>query len=205
MPVIDALGSPPPASAIAAAMAELAAGHIVALPTDTVYGLAVGADRPEAMALVYEAKRRPDDLRLPVLVAGIEQATTVVHASEAGLVLMRRFWPGALTIVLPARPGAAAAGGHPTVGVRSPDAPVAAALCAAAGPLAVTSANHHGADPPATAADVADLFGEEVALVLDGGPCTGTPSTVVDATGPVLRLLREGGVPWKDVLAAAGG
>jgi tRNA A37 threonylcarbamoyladenosine synthetase subunit TsaC/SUA5/YrdC len=90
-----------------------------------------------------------------------------------------------------------------TVGVRCPAHPVPLALCAKAGPLATTSANLHGEPTSETAADVAAVFGAAVALVLDGGPARGAPSTVVDCTGLEPRLLREGRIPWADVVAVA--
>jgi L-threonylcarbamoyladenylate synthase len=89
-----------------------------------------------------------------------------------------------------------------TVGVRCPDHPVPLALCRRLGPLATTSANRHGEPTPTTAAGVAEVFGDAVPLVLDAGPCDGSPSTVVDCTGVEPKLLREGRVPWADVLAA---
>ena len=117
---------------------------------------------------------------------------------------MARFWPGALTIVLPARPGLGADLGDDdaTIGVRCPDHPVALALCRAVGPLATTSANVHGQPTLTTAAEVAEVFADALPVVLDGGTCTGSPSTVVDCTGFEPRLLREGRVPWSAVLAA---
>ena len=91
-----------------------------------------------------------------------------------------------------------------TIGLRCPDHPVPRALCRAVGPLATTSANVHGGDTPVTAAGVADVFGGLVAVVLDGGPCEGSPSTVVDCTGAEPKLLREGRLPWTEILSAAG-
>ena len=119
---------------------------------------------------------------------------------------MERCWPGALTIVVPRRPGLTADLGSDdaTIGIRRPAHAVVRQLCQRVGPLAVTSANLHGGETPATAAGVAELFGAEVAVVVDGGVCAGAPSTVVDCTGPEPRLLREGAVAWNDVLAAAG-
>ena len=120
---------------------------------------------------------------------------------------MKRFWPGPLTVVLPRRPGLAADLGDDdlTVGVRCPDHPVPLALCAKAGPLAMTSANLHGEPTSETAEEVSQVFGDAVVVVLDGGPARGLPSTVVDCTGQEPRLLREGRVPWSHVLEVAGG
>jgi tRNA threonylcarbamoyl adenosine modification protein (Sua5/YciO/YrdC/YwlC family) len=120
---------------------------------------------------------------------------------------MERFWPGPLTLVVARRPGLGADLGDDvaTIGVRCPAHPVARKLCAAVGPLATTSANLHGCPPLTTAAAVASAFGDAVAVVLDGGACTGLPSTVVDCTGATPTLLRQGGVAWDDVLAVFGG
>lgn len=195
---------------MAEALAELASGGVVGLPTDTVYGLAGLASRPDAVARIMVLKGRPPTLPLPVLVSGVEQARTLVRIGSAALTLMEAFWPGGLTIVLPAidtealSPGLGLgrdAGGR-TVGVRYPHHPVPVALCMAVGPLATTSANLHGAPTPATAAGVATLFGQELPVVIDGGSCDAIASTVVDATGQAVRLLRAGAVRWEAVVAA---
>jgi L-threonylcarbamoyladenylate synthase len=185
----------------------LAQGLPVGIPTDTVYGLAVDPFRPGAADRIFAAKRRPRDVSLPLLVTGLEQALTLATAvPDVALVLMAAYWPGPLTLVLPARPGLEADLGEDdlTVGVRSPDHPVPQALCAAAGPLATTSANRHGEPTLTTAKAVAETFGDAVPVVLDGGICTGSPSTVVDCTGQELKLLREGRIPWSELVARAG-
>jgi L-threonylcarbamoyladenylate synthase len=206
--IVPAFGDPPPADAIAAATDALAGGWPVAIPTDTVYGLAADPFQPGAVDRIFVAKRRPRLLNLPVLVDGIEQALSLSTAvPSVALALMDRFWPGALTIVIPVRPGLGADLGEDelTVGVRCPDHPVPLALCTAAGPLATTSANRHGQPTLTTAEEVAGEFGDEVPVVLDGGVCTGDPSTVVDCTGVDPKLLREGRIPWSNVLAVAVG
>jgi L-threonylcarbamoyladenylate synthase len=197
--IVAAVGNPPPPAAVEAAVRALADGQPVGIPTDTVYGLAVDPFRPGATDRIFAAKRRPREANLPVLVSGIDQALSLATAvPDLARRLMDRFWPGPLTIVVPARPGLGADLGDDdlTVGVRSPDHPVAHALCAAAGPLATTSANVHGQPPLTTAAAVAESFGPSVPVVLDGGTCSGSPSTVVDCTGDDLKLLREGRIPW---------
>lgn len=205
MTLVPAAGDPPPAEAIDAAARALAAGQVVALPTDTVYGLGAdpfstgGADR------LFVLKRRPREVDLPLLVADEEQALALATAvPDPARRLMDRFWPGALTVVLPRRPDLRADLGadEATVGVRCPAHPVPLALCRAYGPVATTSANLHGEPTATTAAEVAAVFGDAVAVVLDGGPCTGAPSTVVDCTGAAPKLLREGRIPWDDVMAA---
>ena len=143
-----------------------------------------------------------------MLVSGTDQALALATAVPAcAAALMDRFWPGALTLVLPARPGLAADLGDDdaTIGLRCPDHPVPLALCEAVGPLATTSANRHGEPTLTTAADVLATFGDAVAVVLDGGTCTGSPSTVVDCTGVEPKLLREGRVPWSELVGALEG
>lgn len=206
MELVAASGLPVPARAVDLAARALASAQVVGLPTDTVYGLAAdpfstgGADR------LFRLKRRPREVDLPVLVADLDQALALTTGVPDGARrLMDRFWPGALTLVLPRRPDLQADLGadEATVGVRCPAHPVPLALCRATGPIATTSANLHGQGPATTAAEVAATFGDSVAVVLDAGPCEGEPSTVVDCTGAEPKLLREGAIPWADVLAVA--
>ena len=206
--IVPALGDPPPPTAVLQAVRALAQGMPIGIPTDTVYGLAVDPFRPGATDRIFAAKRRPRDVSLPLLVSGVDQALSVSSSvPELALELMAAYWPGPLTLVLPVRPGLGADLGDDdlTVGVRSPDHTVPQALCAASGPLATTSANRHGEPPLSTAGEVADAFGEAVPVVLDGGICTGSPSTVVDCTGQELKLLREGRIPWADLVARTAG
>lgn len=205
--IVPALGVPVPATVVLQAVRALAQGLPIGIPTDTVYGLAVDPFRPGATDRIFAAKRRPREVSLPLLVSGVDQALSVSTAVPAlALDLMARYWPGALTIVIPARPGLGADLGEDelTVGVRSPDHPVPLALCAAVGPLATTSANRHGEPPMTTAADLEATFGGALPLVLDGGVCAGSPSTVVDCTGEELKLLREGRIPWAELRPAGG-
>lgn len=180
------------------AAAALSSGSAVAIPTDTVYGLAADAAQPAAVDLLFELKRRPREVQVPVLVADAAQARELaVVAAPYVERLLERFWPGALTVVL------VRLDGDGTVGLRCPDSAVARDLCRRVGPLATTSANVHGAPPLATAAAVVEQFGDSLAVV-DGGTCDGEPSTVVDCTdgaGPVL--LRAGAVDFAAVQAAA--
>lgn len=163
------------------AVAALHRGDVVAIPTDTVYGLVA---LPAAASLIYELKDRPADLELPVLVADLDQALTIVaDVSTVARALMDRWWPGPLTIVVVALDGG-------TVGLRVPDHDVPCALAREVGPLVSTSANRHGEPPCATAAEARAAFPRVV--VVDGGPCDGSPSTVVDCTGTEMRLIREG-------------
>ena len=205
MTVVPAAGDPPPPEALARAAHALRQGWPVGIPTDTVYGLAADPFLPGATDRVFEAKRRPRDVSLPVLVAGRDQALSLATAVPDGaLGLMARFWPGPLTIVLPSPPEVATYLGDDdaTVGVRCAAHPVPLALCELAGPLATTSANLHGQPTLGSAREVAETFGATVPVVLDGGKCAGLPSTVVDCTGQEPKLLREGRVPWDEVVAA---
>jgi tRNA threonylcarbamoyl adenosine modification protein (Sua5/YciO/YrdC/YwlC family) len=193
--------------AVDAVLEVLAAGGVVALPTDTVYGVAALPVDPIAVAALFAVKERPVDVALPVLVGELAQVPAVAaplggYAAD----LARRFWPGPLTLVVPRAPDFVAdLGGPPersgTVGVRWPDHAFVAAVCRRAGPLAVTSANRHGAPPCATAEDVQAAFatGRRPELVVDGGTCAGEPSTVVDCTGAEPRCLRHGALPFDEL------
>jgi L-threonylcarbamoyladenylate synthase len=196
-------------AALRRAAAALADGAVVAVPTDTVYGLAVDPSQPDAVARLFALKGRPDDVPVPVLVAGPEQVAEVAGVLEpAAADLAARFWPGPLTLVVPRRPEFTVDLGGPTavrrtVGVRRPDHPVVVALCELLGPLAVTSANLHGAVPATSAAGVVREFAGSARpmVVLDGGRCDGVPSTVVECRGWGSRCLREGALAWADVRA----
>jgi L-threonylcarbamoyladenylate synthase len=202
----ELLAAGDPAS-IRRAAAALAHGDVVAVPTDTVYGLAVDPAQPDAVARLFDLKGRPADVPLPVLVGGPEQVALIAGELEpAAAGLAARYWPGPLTLVVPRRPGFAVdLGGPPsarrTVGVRWPRHPVVTALCELLGPLAVTSANLHGAPPATTAAAIVDLFAgsDRTGLILDDGTCDGAPSTVVECRGPASRCLREGALRWREL------
>lgn len=195
-------------AALEAAVRALEAGEVVAVPTDTVYGLAVLPGVAGATRRLFEVKRRPRGVELPVLAADADQAFALAAEPVPAVArrLAARYWPGALTIVVARRPGLAwdLGTGGSTIGLRVPDHPVVVALCRRLGPLAVTSANRHGEPTPPTAAEVAAIFGGEVAVVVDGGRCEGAPSTVVaverDGTVTVLRVGR---LPAADIEAAA--
>ena len=151
--LVDAKAS----GALREAAAALADGAVVAVPTDTVYGLAVDPAQPDAVERLFALKGRPADVPLPILVAGPEQVAQVAgHLEVAAQALAERYWPGPLTLVVPRRPGFTVDLGGPaaarqTVGVRRPDHPVVVALCEMLGPLAVTSANLHGEEPATSA------------------------------------------------------
>lgn len=184
---------------LAAAVAAVDAGRLVGLPTETVYGLAGDALDPEAVAAIFAAKSRPADNPLIVHLAAAEElARLTPQVTPLARELAAAHWPGPLTLVVTASATVPAItrGGLSTVGVRVPDHPVATAVLERCrSPLAAPSANRSGRPSPTTAQHVADEFGGEVALVLDGGPCViGVESTVVDARGSRPVVLREGAV-----------
>ena len=181
------------------AAAVIRAGGLVGMPTETVYGLAADAASGPALARLYAVKGRPADHPSIVHVASVEDAAgwAAVWPAQAEL-LARRFWPGPLTLILPAgeRAHPAALGGTGTIALRIPDAPLALALIEAAGTgLAAPSANRFGRVSPTTALHVAEDLGQDVAVILDGGRCSiGVESTIVDLTGPHPRILRPGAI-----------
>ena len=182
-------------------------GGIVAYPTDTVYGLGANVFLPQALDKVMEAKRRPDEKSLPVLIG--DQAhlgELVTSIPQDARRLMDVFWPGALTIVLTKQPHLSPLLGEATLAVRQPNHAAVLALLAAAGcPLTGTSANRSGCPPATTAEDAQEQLGEGVNLILDGGLATGnTPSTVLDCTVQPARILREGAVTRSALAAVLG-
>lgn len=190
----------------AAAVSALAGGEVIAVPTDTVYGLAVDPRREGATKRLFAVKGRPEVVALPVLVADRVAAEQLGVLDGPALLLAERFWPGALTIVVRRRPAAAGfeLGGDPaTIGLRCPDHVVVTRLLRASGPLAVSSANRHGGPPCRSAADVLATFAGTVS-VLDGGETDGEPSTVV-AVGPEgITCLRGGAIPFADIEGVLG-
>ena len=192
----------------------LSAGELVAFPTETVYGLGADAGNDSAVAKIFTAKGRPSEHPLIVHVADVGAANRfAVDVPGFAAALMRNFWPGPLTLILPRRDGvaAAAAGGQASIGLRCPAHPVAQALlaaCARATPcvlgLAAPSANLFGRVSPTTAGHVQAEFGDGL-LVLDGGPCEiGIESTIVDCTRGVPVLLRPGVLTRPQIEAACG-
>ncbi|HEY8180439.1 MAG TPA: L-threonylcarbamoyladenylate synthase [Candidatus Limnocylindria bacterium] len=178
---------------IAAASAILTAGGLVAFPTDTVYGLGCAASRPEAIEAVYALKRRPPEKRVAILVSGLDAVDAGAwDVDDRARLLATRFWPGALSLVLPARDDDA------TQSFRAPDHPVALALIENAGPMYVTSANVSDEPDTLDADDVLIAFATQadgLAAVVDGGRVPGgMPSTVLDLTAGMARILRSGPV-----------
>jgi tRNA threonylcarbamoyl adenosine modification protein (Sua5/YciO/YrdC/YwlC family) len=190
---------------VADAVAALRAGSLVVFPTDTVYGIAAHPGRPGATERLFAAKGRPRDLELPVLAPDLAGARAVADLDPRGERLAVRFWPGALTLVAPRASGSAGwdLGGDPTtVGVRVPRHPLALAVLAVTGPLAVTSANRSGEPTPADGEDVVAVFGERVDVyLLDDAPLAGAASTVVDLAHGEATVLRAGALDPAEVLA----
>ena len=194
-------------AAHAEAVELLRAGGIVAVPTDTVYGIAADMALPDAIERLFAAKGRAPEKAVAVLLADAAQAAELGVLSPAASVLAERFWPGGLTLVLPVRHEArlprVLAGGAPTIGVRVPDHPTPRALAAVLGPLPTTSANRSGEADARDAQEILERLGESLALVLDGGPIRGGPaSTVVDCTLEWPSILREGAIPAASIAAA---
>lgn len=183
---------------LAAATASVAAGELVVLPTDTVYGIGADAFTSTAVSALLQAKGRGREMPVPVLVgswATVDGLVSAVPASTRQLI--EAFWPGGLTLVVRHAPSLSwdlgdAAG---TVAIRMPLHPVAVELLGRTGPMAVSSANLSGMPPARTAAEARDQLGDSVAVYLEDGPVTtGLPSTIVDMTGERPRLLRAGAV-----------
>lgn len=192
---------PIPPSQIAAAADLLRKGRVVALPTETVYGLAADASNPDAVKRIFEIKGRPADH--PLIVHIGDQSLLGHWAREvpaAAIILARHFWPGPLTLILPRSQHVSdiVTGGQDSVGLRVPNHPVALAVLhamGATGGLAAPSANRYGRISPTTAAHVREELGDRVDMVLDGGACEiGLESTIVSCVGDDIILLRPGGI-----------
>lgn len=195
---------------IAEAGALIRKGGLVAIPTETVYGLAADATDDSAVARIFEAKGRPRFNPLIAHLADRAMAAKYADISPLAEKLIDAFWPGALTLVLPRRADCGlsllVSAGLDTVALRAPNHPAAQALIAAAGrPLAAPSANRSGSVSPTQADHVRQSLGDAVDLVLDGGPCSvGVESTIVKVDGDRAVLLRPGGVARADIEAVVG-
>ena len=193
--------------AIESALAVLRRGGLVAFPTDTVYGVGALAFDEQAVKSIYEAKGRPDEKAIPVLLGDAADLDKVAMAlPDKARKLAQRFWPGALTLVVLKQPSLPAAiSATETVGVRMPDHEVARALLRAAGPMAVTSANLSGHPSPRTANEVRAQLEGRIALIIDGGRAPGgVPSTVLDCTKAELAVLRAGPINLEEINAVLG-
>ena len=172
-------------------------GGVIAFPTDTLYGVGSRARDPVAVERLYQAKQRPAGQPMVWLVTGRDQVEVDSVVSAAAAELMARFWPGPLTLVLPARDRQDGA----TIAWRAPDHQVALALLRSLGePIASSSANLAGQPPPVDADQVIAGMEGRIDLVLDGGPCRiGRPSTILDLSGTAPRILRQGAIPWDEL------
>jgi len=188
----------PSRATLRAAADILRAGGVIALPTETFYGLAAAARDVSAVKRIFELKGRPESKPLLVLVDSLAMAQTVASATPQARDLMARYWPGALTLVLPALPvvPSVVTAGTGTLGVRFSPHPIARGVVELLGePVTAPSANPNGLAPPTSASGVLSYFPEGVDLVLDGGPTPGgEPSTVLDLTAEPSRILRQGAV-----------
>ncbi len=205
MPIVTAAPE-----SIARAARLLRDGQLVAFPTETVYGLGADASNGEAVARIYEAKGRPRFNPLIAHVADLAAAKRIAVLEGRALLLAEAFWPGPLTLVLPRRSDGGvcdlATAGLDTVGVRIPDHPVALALLSATGrPVAAPSANRSGHVSPTTAHHVEADLGSAPAMILDGGPCRhGLESTILDASGEKIVILRAGAITADAIEACLG-
>ena len=190
----------------------LSAGGVVAIPTDTLFGLAADALNPEAVEAVYVAKGRPADMPLPVLVSGWEQATQVADIPADTLSSVQKlaaaYWPGGLTMVLPAAPGLPdrLTAGRDTIAVRMPDHAVPLALTEVLGrPITGTSANRSGEPDIANVDELRKIIGPRVDGIIASGPePQGTASTIIAVSPGGIALLREGALPYQEIQITLG-
>ncbi|KAA6204718.1 MAG: threonylcarbamoyl-AMP synthase [Candidatus Tokpelaia sp.] len=194
---------------IARAAALLAAGQIVALPTETVYGLAADAMNGQAVAAIFAAKGRPQFNPLIAHVSGADMADKYVEIDALSRKLMRHFWPGPVSFVLPLRAGSLihplVTAGLPTMAVRCPQGIFADIIARLGRPLAAPSANISGRISPTTASAVERALGSKIPLILDGGACAiGVESTILAIKGGEISLLRAGGLTREAIEEAAG-
>jgi len=185
-------------SHVGLAAERLRRGGVIAFPTDTLYAVGARASDPAAVQRLYDIKRRPSGQPMVWLVSSRVQVEPFAVVSDAATELMARFWPGPLTLVLPARLPA----DGPTIAVRAPNHQVALALLRTLGePIASSSANLAGALPPVDADQVIEGLGDTLDLVLDGGACQiGQPSTILDLSGESPRILRQGAIPRTELI-----
>ena len=178
-------------------------GGVIAFPTDTVYGLGADAFNPKAVERIYQLKKRPTHLPLPLLIGDVEQLAVLAAKPlpEIALFLARRFWPGGLTLVVSKAAHLPGYLGNTNIAVRVPAHPVCLALIQAINnPLIGTSANISDKPSVVTAGEVRQQLGNEVDLIIDGGRCPGgSESTVVDVTGGGAVILRHGIIPEEEI------
>jgi L-threonylcarbamoyladenylate synthase len=179
---------------------------VVAIPTDTVYGICVALDTPGGVERLLAVKRRPPDKGIVLLLGETAQAARIGVMTPSATALARACWPGALTVIVPQRSDlalpAALTPGAPTIGLRVPDHATPRALASAVGPLPTTSANVSGLAEARDAWEIQDQLGDAIDLILDGGTAHGGPaSTVVDCVGAIPRILRHGAITDQRIAA----
>jgi L-threonylcarbamoyladenylate synthase len=200
-------GESPDPAIVARAASVLAEGNLLIYPTDTLYALGGRALDGAVARAVRAAKGREEGKALPVIASDPDQARALAARWPApAAILSARFWPGPLTLILPAGAGLPAdlTAGSGGVAVRVPALPLARELCRSAGPLVSTSANRSGEAPAVTCSEAVQAVGAAAALCLDAGPGTRAASTIVDLTGETPSLARAGPVEWRDVAEALG-
>ncbi|MDH6266555.1 L-threonylcarbamoyladenylate synthase [Rhizobium sp. SG_E_25_P2] len=196
-------------AALARAVEILSSGEPIAMPTETVYGLAADATNPDAIARIYEVKGRPRFNPLIAHVADLAMAERHAHFDSLSRKLAEAFWPGPLTLVLPLKADSdihdLCTAGLPTVGLRCPRGFASELIASYGKPLAAPSANRSGRISPTSAAHVADDLGDRIKLVLDGGSAAvGVESTIVKIEGGEAKLLRPGGLDAAEIEAVLG-
>ncbi|MEK0372231.1 L-threonylcarbamoyladenylate synthase [Corynebacterium mastitidis] len=206
--VVSCMDARTRSSVIAAAARSAREGRLVVLPTDTLYGIGADAFNNDAVAALLAAKRRGPDHPVPVLVGSWDTTAGLVASMTDTLrTLVEAFWPGGLSLVVPQAPSLPWNLGdtNGTVMVRMPNHPVALQLLREVGPMAVSSANLHGHQPPTTAGEAQRQLGEAVDTYLDAGRATvGQPSTIVDLAGAAPRILREGAIGAERIAEVLG-
>jgi L-threonylcarbamoyladenylate synthase len=186
------------AEALPLSLETLRQGNLVAIPTDTVYGLAADPFNISAIIKLFESKGREYNKAIAILVGSMEQVDLIAERfTDNARKLTTKFWPGGLTVIVPKRKDIPdLLSSNQTIGIRMPNHPVALELLRQFGPLATTSANISGGPNPLNAVDVLTQLNTRIPLILDGGNCPGgVPSTVVDCTIDELHVLRNGAVP----------
>ncbi|WKD57843.1 Threonylcarbamoyl-AMP synthase [Corynebacterium capitovis DSM 44611] len=184
---------------LARAVDAVRAGQCIVLPTDTVYGIGADAFNNDAVAKLLATKRRGPDMPVPVLVGSWSTIRGLVREfTDTARTLVEAFWPGGLSIVVPEAPSLPWNLGDTrgTVLLRMPNQPLAIELLREVGPMAVSSANISGNEPPTSAIGAKQQFGDAISVYLDGGDAeAGQPSTIIDISGPEPMILREGAIP----------
>ncbi len=190
-------------NSISFALKEMQKGEVIAIPTDTVYGIACLISIPSAIEQIYTIKGRASNKAIPILIGEIEQLTLIAkELSPSAKKLTQNFWPGALTLIVKRRSELPTQlSPYPTVGVRMPNHVWLQHLIAQSGPIAATSANLSGQAEATTAGEVLNQLKGRITLLIDGGVCKGgIPSTVVDCSGVEIKILREGAIQSQMIL-----